>query len=236
MCIRDRLYAKLSALIPFVFSLLVVVPIWAWYSEFSQQETHITEYSGVRKLQSQVNDIRRFKIGPSTIHGNGVMTTVRLNKGDTAGIHWFEYQTDRNDRNMALWPWHCTTLPGERELIAQGFNGSAAPTQHLPEEEMLGCFPRAVNHFCHGSTEIHYENAPELLCSQRDGAYLALNSTPCIPDVLSKQLPRRQGSKIRAVYLRAVRDLEPGDEITYNYLTAPDYVSKEAHVTAGCGS
>ncbi len=33
---------------------------------------------------------------------------------------------------------------------------------------------------------------------------------------------------------RARVDLKPGDEITYNYLEAPDYVWKEPHVVSGC--
>jgi hypothetical protein len=34
--------------------------------------------------------------------------------------------------------------------------------------------------------------------------------------------------------MRALRPLEVGDEITYSYVTAPDYVHKPPDVVAGC--
>eukprot|EP00656_Telonema_subtile_P030065 TRINITY_DN33099_c0_g1_i2.p1 TRINITY_DN33099_c0_g1~~TRINITY_DN33099_c0_g1_i2.p1 ORF type:complete len:145 (-),score=27.49 TRINITY_DN33099_c0_g1_i2:76-510(-) len=138
MCIRDR------------------VPFWAWRSgQFDEDNSH----TGLRPAQAQVNDLTRFSIGVSSVHGNGLMTTVALKKGDFAGLHWFEYTPPKaptpDSRHLAFYPPQCMTLPGEKELYAQGKNGSASPTQHLPDSEMLGCFQRAVNHECDGSCELY---------------------------------------------------------------------------------
>ena len=92
----------------------------------------------------QVNDLSRFKIGPSEVHGNGLMTTVDVPKGGTVGLHWFEVKPVPEQDGfvasytLSFWPPTCTRLPGEEEAIANGMNGSAAPTQLLAEDTMLG--------------------------------------------------------------------------------------------------
>lgn len=55
----------------------------------------------------------------------------------------------------------------------------------------------------------------------------------CVPEEIIA-LERKPGTKVYGTYLRAKRDLAVGDEITYNYLSAPDYLLKEPHVVSGC--
>ena len=233
---------KMWQMAPFVLCLAVVVPLWAYHSEYYRRrpENNPEHYTRLRQDQSEINDLSRFVIGPSKVHGNGLMAAVPIKKGETAGLHWFEYETDTArceqclQRGLAFYPPQCMVLPGEESSIREGKNGSSSPTQHLPADDMLGCFPRAVNHECEGSCELHVVDSATLRCSDRIGAYYAINQTDCIPDLVARTVPRKPGSKIRSVYLRAKRDLAVGDEITYNYLSAPDYVSKELHVVAGC--
>ena len=59
------------------------------------------------------------------------------------------------------------------------------------------------------------------------------------PLILETTWRRRQHLMMMYTFLtpflhRARVDLKPGDEITYNYLEAPDYVWKEPHVVSGC--
>jgi len=183
-------------------------------------------------LQSMVNDLSLFKIGRSKVHGNGLLAARAIKRGELAGLQWYEYQPPRRvipttDLMMAFYPEECMFLPGE----APG-KPSVVPTQHLPPADMVGCFPRAVNHECYSSCELHIQEAPSKVCP-RDHQPDTDAERNCVPEAIAS-MPRKVGSKLYAVYLRALRDLKEGDEITYNYLTAPDYVWKEPHVVAGC--
>lgn len=229
------MWYNLRPAIPVVLALCTVLPFWGWWTESSfvrtQRAQMVTD-------QAMVNDLTRFKIGPSQVHGNGLMTTVDVPKGGIVGLHWFEVKPVPEQDGfvasytLSFWPPTCTRLPGEEEAIANGLNGSAAPTQLLSEDTMLGCFPRAVNHECHASAELKVLDASSVMCSVTGNKHIGGDQAECVPDALHRYFSKN--GPIRAVYLVALRDLQPGDEITYNYLTAPDYVSKEAHVIAGC--
>jgi len=99
---------------------------------------------------------------------------------------------------------------------------------------MVGCFARAVNHECAGSCELFYKEAPvDKICPPNPSGG-RVDDIECVPEEIGLELKIRPGTKVYATYLIAKRDLEIGDEITYNYLSAPDYVWKEPHVVSGC--
>merc|ERR1711865_574648 len=236
---RARMWSNLKPALPVVIVLLTVVPIWAYHSETTYANKLHAKFL---ESQSMVNDLTRFEVSASPIHGSGLKTTVSIKQGELLGLHWFEVKPNaESSYDVTMWPHYCIELPGEVvrpssilpgiSMIGAGYNYSDAPMQLLPEEARVGCLQRAVNHQCVSSAEIKVVDAPTLLCSAHGSRHIGGGEAECVPDQLSRF---NQAGPVRAVYLRALRDMLPGDEITYNYLTAPDFFIKESHVVAGC--
>ena len=175
------------------------------------------------------------------MHGDGVLLTRGLKKGELAGLHWYHYTPPQRmvpltDKMMFFYPPECNVIevPDQRGIPCElPGRPSTNPTKCMPPKMMVGCFPRAVNHHCEGSTELHFQ---EVNIHKRC-ATVAPSEGPrdldCAPQEVIN-LPRKPGTKVYGAYLRALRDLNEGDEVTYNYQTAPDYIWKEPHVVAGC--
>jgi len=169
-----------------------------------------------------------------------VLLTRDLKKGELAGLHWYHYTpvqqlVPNTDKMMYFYPGACNFImrvDGSRcEMPGQP---NTSPTSCLPPDVMRGCFPRAINHNCHGeSTEIFMKEVNMRTCATAAPTVLQDRDRDCIPEDVA-HLQRKPGTKIYGVYLKALRDLPAGSEITYNYQAAPDYVWKEPHVVAGC--
>jgi len=112
---RMRMWYNLRPAIPVVFALCTVLPFWGWWTESSYVRTQRAQ---MVTDQAMVNDLSRFKIGPSEVHGNGLMTTVDVPKGGTVGLHWFEVKPVPEQDGfvasytLSFWPPTCTRLPG----------------------------------------------------------------------------------------------------------------------------
>lgn len=89
----------------------------------------------------------------------------------------------------------------------------------MPSSELLACFARATNHACDANFEIDFE----------------LLQTGYVPAGFgSRAAAIRNTTRLVAFYFKARRDLPAGSEVSFNYLTTPEYISKPRDAVGSC--
>jgi len=187
-------------------------------------------------LQSMINDVSRLSIGPSNIHGLGLKAAKPIKKGELVGLQWYHYTpphpvAKKTHQSMSFYPSECNLVSCKHLATC---DRSERQTVTLPPEALMGCFPRFVNNECVGSTELFYKEVPiENVCDDSSSRG-DVKDNECVPKEIAVDLKRKSGTKLYGAYLKAKKDLAVGDEITYNYLSRPDYIYKDPHVTQEC--
>ena len=96
------------------------------------------------------SNLSAFEIGASGIHGRGMLAKHPLKKGAYTGIHWFDYKLVvehvLGHHKVAFFP--------------PGCNFPAAARAEMGSEELLGCFPRLVNHHCEPTGRLVRQKLP----------------------------------------------------------------------------
>jgi hypothetical protein len=106
-----------------------VLPMLAYcFVGSATADTHIE----IEALADFFSDLSMFEVGPSRIHGRGLLAARPLPKGTNMGVHWIEWRQhggrNRPPARLAFFPSMC------------GFPMQRRGT--LTSEELLGCFPR----------------------------------------------------------------------------------------------
>ena len=139
------------------------------------------------------SNLSAFEIGASGIHGRGMLAKHPLKKGAYTGIHWFDYKQPR--------PGLVRPSPGPDgyalAFFPPGCNFPAAARAEMESEELLGCFPRLVNHHCEPTGRLVRQKLPRGWRPRPDPAALAVPPT---------------ATNLRAYSIMALRDLAAGDD------------------------
>ena len=160
----------------------------------------------VRTLSSEFSDLNLFSVHGSGIEGRGLFTKRPLKAGTRAGLHWIETAVSVGQSRRRTPNFY----PAECQ-----FQQQLRPA--MSSRELLACFARATNHACDPNFVLDVESMP----ASRPPAGLRL-------------VPRRVNATLTAFYFKATRDLPTGAEVTFNYLSAPNYIAKPPAAVQGC--
>ena len=174
------------------------------------------------------------------MHGRGLIASTPFAAGTLAALLWFETCGKQINvgHSPVYFPRGCSTL-------------SDAHLRDREPDSLIGCFERLVNHACSPSAEIVRVACPAFV-SEREIAIGTISpnhritcsgstSPSCMEywanaTAARHRRPKRlHGDRASAAptwayYLRTIRALNAGEELTANYMTAPPFIKKPQHL------